>query len=278
MNKIVALTVLISLSLCGCTDNRKNDNVVLITREEGSGTRTAFAENLNITDENGVDLISDFAEVTNSTAVMLQSVCDNPNAVGYVSLSSLSDSVKAISADGEEITEKNVKNGMYKISRRLVICRRHDDANILNEDFISFVQSEEGQKIVDSCGFISVETHGKYISKNPFGKLVLVGSTSAAPVTEALCEEYKRVNPNVEFEIQQTGSTAGISAAADGICDMALSSRALTDNEKILLSETDMALDAIAVIVNKKNKTDNLSVDDIRKLFEGKITKWSELR
>lgn len=277
---IILMTVICtSFNFYGCgKEERYEDTVTLVTREEGSGTREAFSEILNITDKYGADAISDSAEVTNSTSVMLQSIADDVNAIGYVSLGSLPKTVKALSVDGVKITETNIKNGRYKIFRKFLICRRPDIPNRLEDDLVSFILSNEGQKIVSEKGFVSFDGRGHYSPAFLKGKITMAGSTSVSPVAEALYEEYEKLNPGTEFEIQQTGSAAGISAAIDGISDWGLSSRPLKGDEKDKLTETEIALDGIAVIVNKKNRIDNLSAKTIKNLFEGKITRWSEIK
>ena len=253
-------------------------DITVVSREEGSGTRGAFVELMKIEDDDG-DHTVDTAEISNSTSVVTQTVAGNKSAIGYISLGSLNDTVKAVKVDDVEPTVENIKAGSYAVSRPFEICYKEENLTDLGKDFISFIMSAEGQKIVDDEGYIAMdEKAGSYTGSGMSGNLSLNGSTSVSPLMEKLAEAYRAINPDVNIDIQQTGSGAGITATADGTCEIGMSSRALKDEELAQgITEEQIALDGIAVIVNKENGIDSLTSEQIRQIFVGEITSWAEL-
>ena len=218
-------------------------------------------------------------EISNSTSVVLQSVTDNPKAIGYVSLGSLDDSVKALKVDGTEPSVDTVKSGDYKLQRPFNIVTK-GKVKELPQDFIDYIMSADGQKIIEKEGYISEAKGAKaYKASGLKGTITLAGSTSVAPVMEVLADNYKKLNDGVEIEIQQTGSGAGIQSTIEGVCDIGMASRALEDEEsKEGLESKQIALDGIAVIVNTDNSVDELTTDQIMKIFTGEITDWSDIK
>ena len=253
-------------------------DITVVSREEGSGTRGAFVELMKIEDDDG-DHTVDTAEISNSTSVVTQTVAGNKSAIGYISLGSLNDTVKAVKVDDVEPTVENIKAGSYAVSRPFEICYKEENLTDLGKDFISFIMSAEGQKIVDDEGYIAMdESAESYTGSGMSGNLSLNGSTSVSPLMEKLAEAYRAINPDVNIDIQQTGSGAGITATADGTCEIGMSSRALKDEELAQgITEEQIALDGIAVIVNQENGIDNLTSEQIRQIFVGDITNWAEL-
>ena len=253
-------------------------DITVVSREEGSGTRGAFVELMKIEDDDG-DHTVDTAEISNSTSVVTQTVAGNKSAIGYISLGSLNDTVKALKVDDVEPTVENIKAGSYAVSRPFEICYKEENLTDLGKDFISFIMSAEGQKIVDDEGYIAMdESAESYTGSGMSGNLSLNGSTSVSPLMEKLAEAYRAINPDVNIDIQQTGSGAGITATADGTCEIGMSSRALKDEELAQgITEEQIALDGIAVIVNQENGIDNLTSEQIRQIFVGEITNWAEL-
>lgn len=251
--------------------------ITVVSREDGSGTRGAFTELLGIA-EGDVDNTIDTAEVTNSTSVMMTTVAGDENAIGYISMGSLDDSVKALKVDGVEATVDNVKSGDYKVARPFEICVPKD-GEIREEvqDFIDYILSDEGQTVISDEGYISVETGKSYSASGKSGKVTLAGSTSVSPVMEKLTEAYKALNPDVTFEIQQTGSSAGIESATEGACDIGMSSRELKPEELEKLNEIQIAMDGICVIVNTNSSVDDITSEQIKQIYVGEITDWSEL-
>lgn len=253
-----------------------------ISREEGSGTRGAFVELFGIEtkDEEGnsVDNTTELAEVTNSTSVMLTTVAGNDYAIGYVSLGSLNDSVKALKIDGAEATVESIKDGSYKISRpfNIVITENISDAA---QDFINFIMSEAGQAVIEENGYISEGNTGAYEAADVSGKITVGGSSSVTPVMEKLAEAYQGVNGDVEIEVQQSDSTTGVTSAIEGICDIGMASRELKDSEaKQGVTSQAIALDGIAVVVNQNNPLDGLTADQVRQIFTGEIQEWADLQ
>lgn len=279
----LGLAAVMALGLAGCgnsggSSDSGDNGITVISREEGSGTRDAFTEHTGVLQDD-VDKTVDTAEISNSTSVVLQSVTDNPKAIGYVSLGSLDDSVKALKVDGTEPSVDTVKSGDYKLQRPFNIVTK-GKVKELPQDFIDYIMSADGQKIIEKEGYISEAKGAKaYKASGLKGTITLAGSTSVAPVMEVLADNYKKLNDGVEIEIQQTGSGAGIQSTIEGVCDIGMASRALEDEEsKEGLESKQIALDGIAVIVNTDNSVDELTTDQIMKIFTGEITDWSDIK
>lgn len=266
-----------------------------ITREMGSGTRSAFVDIFDIKAQRGgkkVDAISQNAEVTNSTGVMILSVSNAKNAIGYISLGSLNERVKALKIDGVAPSVANVGNKSYKIVRPFNVAFKRDSKNTLIADFLSFTQSKNAVQIIQKAGYIAIPSDNQnapksaktspqsdYKSQNLQGKLVIAGSSSITPLMEKLQEAYIALNPRAEVEILQSDSTMGINATTENIADIAMVSRELTSGEiaRGLVVQV-LAMDALVVIINKQNALENLRADAIKQIFLGQITKWSELK
>lgn len=266
-----------------------------ITREMGSGTRSAFVDIFDIKAQRGgkkVDAISQNAEVTNSTGVMILSVSNAKNAIGYISLGSLNERVKALKIDGVAPSVANVGNKSYKIVRPFNVAFKRDSKNALIADFLSFTQSKNAVQIIQKAGYIALPSDNQnapksaktspqsdYKSQNLQGKLVIAGSSSITPLMEKLQEAYIALNPRAEVEILQSDSTMGINATTENIADIAMVSRELTSGEiaRGLVVQV-LAMDALVVIVNKQNALENVRADAIKQIFLGQITKWSELK
>lgn len=253
-----------------------------ISREEGSGTRGAFIELFGIetkdADGNKIDNTTDTAEITNSTSVMMTTVAGNEYAIGYVSLGSLDDTVKALKIDDAEPSVDTVKDGSYKISRPFNIVTK-DGLSEVAADFVKYIMSEDGQKVVEDNGYISQGNEGAYEAAGLSGKVTVAGSSSVTPVMEKLAEAYKELNPDVEIEVQQNDSTTGVTSAIDGICDIGMASRELKDTETSQgVTGTSIALDGIAVIVNKQNPVDELTSDQVMSIFTGETQDWSDVQ
>lgn len=254
-------------------------DITVVSREDGSGTRGAFVELFGIEEEvNGkkVDMTTEEANITNSTSVMMSTVAQDEYAIGYISLGSLDDSVKAVKIDGSEATAENIKNGSYKISRPFNIATK-DDLSDAAQDFEDFILSTEGQKVVEDNKYIPLDDVSDYKSNGASGKVVVAGSSSVSPVMEKLKEAYQAVNSDVEVEIQTSDSTTGMQNAIDGVCDIGMASRELKDSEKEAgLTPTVIAMDGIAVVVNNDNPTDELSSDQVKSIFTGDVLTWDE--
>lgn len=255
--------------------------ISVISREDGSGTRGAFIELFGVeekdADGNKVDNTTVDASITNNTVVMMSTVAGNPYAIGYISLGSLNDSVKALKIDGAEATAENIKAGEYKISRPFNIATKGEVSEAA-QDFINFILSEDGQAVVTENNYIAIDDVQDYESSQAEGKVVVAGSSSVTPVMEKLKEAYAEVNPNVEIEIQQSDSTTGMTSAIDGICDIGMASRELKDSEtEAGLTSTVIALDGIAVIVNNDNAIEDLTSDQVKSIYVGETTVWGDV-
>lgn len=257
-----------------------SNDITVVSREDGSGTRGAFIELFGIEqkDENGnkVDHTTEDANITNSTEVMMSTVAGNEYAIGYVSLGSLGDSVKAVKIDGAEATEENIKAGTYKVSRPFNIATK-DEISDIAQDFINFILSEEGQKVVSENGYISLDDVKPYESNGATGKVVVAGSSSVTPVMEKLKEAYQKVNSGAEIEINQSDSTTGMTSAMSGICDIGMASRELKDEEAQELTSIVIATDGIAVIVNNDSPVDELTSEQVKAIFTGETVAWDEI-
>lgn len=271
-------------SFAGCATKSGFDmssEITVISREDGSGTRGAFVELFGIEQKNAngekVDYTVSTADITQSTGVMITSVSQNTHAIGYISLGSLNDSVKALKIDGAEATVENIKNGSYKISRPFNIATKENLSEVA-KDFVDFILSEDGQKIVEQNGYIAASDAAAFSGKKPSGKITIAGSSSVTPVMEKLKEAYLAINTNANIEINQSDSTTGVNSVINDICDIGMASRELKDSELSSgITPTVIALDGIAVIVNNKNTVDNLTVEQVRKIYMGDVTKWSDV-
>ena len=259
----------------------KKSQIDVISREDGSGTRGAFIEIFGIEKKNAegkkIDCTTDEAAITNSTAVMLSSVAGDKYAIGYVSLGSLNNSVKALQIDGADASVENINNRSYKISRPFNIAVK-DNLSDVASDFVNYILSDEGQNVIAANKYIKVKTSGKFQSKAPKGKAVVAGSSSVSPVMEKLIESYKKINSNAVIELQTSDSTTGVTNAINGTCDIGMASRGLKSSEKEKgVNEVTIAIDGIAVIVNKENPTVGLSKAQVESIFTGKVEKWSNI-
>lgn len=253
----------------------------VISREDGSGTRGAFIELFGIEQKNNdgekVDYTTDAAVVTNSTAVMMQSISGDLYSIGYISLGSMNDTVKAVRIDGADATVENIKNNTYKIARPFNIATK-DGLNDTAQDFIDFIMSADGQSVIEDNGYIAVSDAESYSGSMESGKVVVSGSSSVTPVMEKLKEAYLVKNPDVTIEIQQSDSSTGMANTIDGICDIGMASRELKDSETEKgLASTVIAMDGIAVIVNNNSPIDRLTSNQVMRIFTGDAAVWSDV-
>mgnify|MGYP000750347618 CR=1 FL=1 len=253
--------------------------IAVYSREDGSGTRGAFIELFGVEEKNDagekIDNTTDEAIITNSTDVMLTTVSGDEYSIGYVSLGSLNDSVKAVSIDGAEATVDNIKSGDYTIARPFNIATKGTPSDVA-QDFINFIMSADGQAVISDNKYIPVDDGAAAFESNgASGKVVVAGSSSVTPVMEKLKEAYVAVNSGAEIEIQESDSTTGMTAAMDGTCDIGMASRELKDSEtEGGLTAAVIAMDGIAVIVNNDNPTADLSKDTVKGIYTGEITSW----
>ncbi len=282
----VALAALCVMGMCaiaGCGSSSTagtSGAISVISREDGSGTRDAFSELVGVLDSNKVDNTTANAVITNSTSVMLTTVAGDANSIGYVSLGSLDDTVKAIAVDGVEPTAATVKDGSYKIARPFNVITG-STVTPAAQDFLNYIMSSDGQKVVEDNGYVSVADNASAYSADASasGSVVVAGSSSVTPVMEKLAEAYMAVNSNVTVQVQQSDSSTGVQNTINGVCDLGMASRDLKSSETEKgVSSTVIARDGIAVVVNKGNSTADLTKDQIKSIFVGETTDWSELQ
>ncbi len=281
---LVALAILALCLPLSCVASSAFDAgcpINVISREEGSGTRGAFIELLKVEVKNAdgtkKDMTTDEAQITSKTDVMLTSVAKDAHAIGYVSMGSLNDTVRALNIDGIPATAENGKSGLYPVVRPFNIATKAELSDVAR-DFIAFMLSAEGQAVVGKS-YITVDAAAApYAGSKPSGKIVVAGSSSVTPIMEKLKEAYLTINPGATIEIQMSDSTAGMTAAMDGTCDIGMASRELKGSEKERLSATPIALDGIAVIVSTDNPTTALTSDQVRQIFTGELEGWSQLQ
>ena len=289
MKKFAAIFMCAALAvgaLSGCSSNENSstaDNstagnpISVVTREDGSGTRGAFVELFGIEDADGNDAITQSAEISNSTSVVMTTVAGNPDAIGYISLGSLDDTVKALEIDGVAATVDNINNGTYKVYRPFNIATK-EGLSETAQDFVNFIMSEQGQAIVAEEGYISVENSGSYTPSGKTGNVTVSGSSSVTPVMQVLKEEYEALNPDVTIELQQSDSTTGVNDAIAGTSDIGMASRALKDSElEQGVVGTVIANDGIAVIVNNESTVTGLTSEQVKGIYMGELTNWSEV-
>lgn len=170
-----------------------------------------------------------------------------------------------------------MKNGTYEVSRPFNIATKGEPTGLAG-DFISFILSKEGQEVVAENHYIAVDDNAaSYSGSKPDGKIAVAGSSSVTPVMEKLKEAYLEINPNATIEIQMSDSTSGMTSVLDGTCDIGMASRALKDSELEELTPTAIDLDGIAVIVNTKNSLTNITSEQVKSIFTGESTAWSEI-
>jgi len=281
MKKVMGILLTIAMGLNLASTAFAATEITVVSREAGSGTRSAFIAltGVEVKDADGkkVDTTNEDAVIQNGTAQVITTVEGDVNAIGYISLGSLGDTVKAVTVAGVQATPENVTNKTYALSRPFNIAVKEGLSDTA-KDFIAWILGEEGQKIVTDNGYVAL-TPAAYTAAPVAGKIVVGGSSSVGPLMEKLAEAYKAINTNVEIEVQISDSTTGMKGAADGTFDIGMASRDLQDSEKAAgLTGTAISLDGIAVIVNKDNPINNLEVEQIRQIFTGEVTDWSAIK
>ena len=289
MKKILSLaliSVLAISTLTGCNSQSSsgfdaNKTINVVSREDGSGTRGAFVEIVGILEKDSsgkeVDRTYEEAIIQNSTDAVMTTVAGDKYSIGYISLGSLNDTVKALKVEGVEATGENVKNNSYKIARPFNVAYKGELSG-LAKDFMDFILSKEGQDIVLKGKYVSVGNNlPSYTASGQKGNLVVAGSTSVTPIMEKLAEAYQGLNEGVNIEIQSTGSSAGMQSTMEGTADLGMASRDLKDSELAVLKAEVIAIDGIAVITSKENTIEDMTIDQIKSVYTGEITKWSEV-
>jgi phosphate transport system substrate-binding protein len=252
-------------------------SINVVSREDGSGTRSAFVELFEVRDQDGNDITVQTAEITNNTAVMITSVQGDTRAIGYISLGSLNDTVKAVQIDGVEATAANVANKSYSISRPFNIAIG-GQLSPSAQDFVNYILSSDGQAVIEGGGYVKISENGPYSGSEPTAKITVSGSSSVSPAMETLKEAYLKIYPKADIEIQTSDSSTGMNDVINGISEIGMASRALKDSEiEKGLRGITIAMDGIAVIVNKGNGIESMNKEQVKDIFTGNITKWEEL-
>ena len=275
MKKLFA--IVLALVLTCAVAFAAEGTITVMSREDGSGTRGAFVE-LTGVEQDDVDMTTVDAVITNSTAVMLTSVAGDPAAIGYVSMGSLNETVKAVSVDGNAATVEGIKDGSYTLARPFVVTTFGEVGEIA-QDLLNYIMSAEGQAIINEEGYIAINDAAEaYTAAGVSGEITVGGSSSVTPVMEKLAEAYMALNPDVTVVVQQSDSTTGVTGTIEGTVDLGMASRALkAEEEEQGVVGTTIAMDGIAVIVNLENDTENLTTEQIMNIYTGAITDWSEL-
>jgi len=283
--QVLLFLSVLTLILTGCSSKSAGFDstkaISVISREDGSGTRGAFIELFGVEqkDSSGkkVDYTTDSAIISNSTSVVMGNVAENEYAIGYISLGSLNDTVKALKVDGADATVENIKSGTYKIARPFNIATKAEISE-LAQDFINYILSDAGQAVIEENGYISINATTDYVSSQVTGQIVVGGSSSVTPVMEKLKEAYMLVNPNASIEVQQSDSTTGMTSTIDGIYDIGMASRELKESELSAgLINYVIAMDGIAVVVNNVNPLENITSEQVKAIYMGETTGWAEL-
>lgn len=281
-SKLAAIFTSVALAatmLASCGGS--SDKITVISREDGSGTRGAFIELTGIEekDSNGnkTDNTKKDALICKSTDVVLTQVSGDKNAIGYISFGSLNDTVKALKVEGVEPSTATIESGDYKIVRPFNIAVK-DGLSDAAQDFENYILSSDGQDIIEKAGYIKIDkSAAAYASNNASGKVVVSGSSSVTPVMEKLAEAYQKANTNVTVDVQQSDSSTGIKDAINGTSDIGMASRDISDDELSQgIKSVTIAQDAIAVIVNKDNAVEDITMDEIKAIYTGSKTTWSD--
>lgn len=286
---VMVCVVSFTIGLVSCGNNQKNTaeeaketvlgTIDVISREDGSGTRGAFTEIVGLiekdTDGNETDLTSPEAVIQNSTDAVMTATANDESAIGYISLGSVNDTIKALKIGGVEASAEDITNGSYPIARPFNVVYKDITPEV--EDFLNFMASAEGQKVVEEAGYVANKEVQPYQATNNTASITIAGSTSVAPLMEKLVEAYKAHNPEFKADIQATGSSSGIQAAIDGSAQIGMSSRELKEDEAKQVKKEVIAMDGIAVIVNKANETSDITMEQVRDIFNGKLTDWTEV-
>lgn len=282
----VMLLLAVSLSmLSGCSPHGSSEfnsikSINVVSREDGSGTRTAFVELFEIEekyDDGGrKDMTTKEAVITNQTSVVMTGIASDKYAIGYISLGSLNHMVKAVRVDGTEATAENVKDGTYTISRPFNIATKGEISEVA-KDFIDYILSADGQGVVAESYIVVDDDAAPYSGAKPNGKIVVAGSSSVTPIMEKLKEAYLEINPNAAIEIQESDSSAGMMGVIEGTCDIGMASRELKDSELEQITPAQIAIDGIAIIVNNDNAVTDLTKEQVRMIYTGEVLQWSEI-
>ena len=289
MKKIFALVLTFTLTLCtlgaltscGGAKFDENKNISVVAREDGSGTKSAFMEIIGLKGKADVSGVI----IGANTAAVLNEVKGNPLAIGYDSLGYVTDEVKMLKVDGVAATVENVKNGTYKISRPLnVVYQESKVASEVNTAFLAFLQSSDAQKIISDNGYVSTKDGAVAYTVVPglSGEINISGSTSLKPLMEKLAAKFEAVQSGVKVTVGGGGSGTGYNDAKNGVSDFGMISEKFETEKAENCTYYEVAKDGIAVIVNKENPLDNISMEDLKNIYnvdagDAAIKVWADV-
>lgn len=266
---MLVLTFVKSSSASTLPDLSGFGEIHAVVRENGSGTRTQF------------DVLVDTDEVENdlpvpSTDEVIAKVGNDRQAIGYAAMSSLYEnaSVKTLSIDGVAPTKENFKNRTYPLTRNYYVAWKGPLGEV-GRDFVRYVMTAGQGIIADET--LPVTAASSFTSLLPSGTLTINGSTSIEPLMGKLIEDYMNYNPGATILLDATDSTTGLTEVMDGSCDLAISSRDLTSDEKDVLSYRMIATDGVAVIVNAANPVTSLTTNQLRSIYSNDVRCWDDL-
>lgn len=286
MFKKIFLTLGLLAILTSCSSQKTNvketDNfdISVISREDGSGTKKSFIEQMGLikNGEDGgyIDMTTDDAVVVNSTNNAIKAVELDKTAIAYISLASLDDSVKAVKIEGVNPSRENIESGDYKLQRPFSLAYREDSMTDLSKDFLEFIKSKDAKDLIEGEDLIALSNDKEYKSKNLEGKLTITGSSSLKSIVDKLSQKYESLNENVDVEVLSNESLTGLRNVSDGVVDIAMVSNKVEDES---LNSEIFAIDGIAIIVNKENDLINdLNISELRSIYKGDIKNTGELR
>lgn len=274
---LAAIAFMAAMAGCGSaqsvqeTEFYSENKITAMNRESGSGTKISFLELLG---QQEADIVNNIDNVASGTEVMLAAIASDYYRIGYVSSGALDDTVKAVTVNGVYPRKEMIQNGTYPMIRNFSLVTGGETSDVV-QDFLKYV-SGGAEGIIEEAGYIAVNPSSDFISEQPKGNITIAGSTSVTPLMEKLIDAYKLVNPNAEFEINQTDSTGGIQAVTEDISQIAMVSRELSEDEAAMVTVHVFAKDGIAVVVNKHNPIEDISLEGLRDIYTGRLDIWSE--
>ena len=272
----------VAFAAVGCNKGAA-DTINVFSREDGSGTRSAFTELTGVLVENEdgteTDMTFSGASFQNSTNAIMTAVAQDKNAIGYVSFGSLNDTVKAVAVNGVAPSVDTIKDKSYELQRPFNIAYKQSniDSKPLAADFLGFLGSAEAQEVIAAEKYIVTDDNAPAYAT---GSITIGGSSSVSPLMEKLIEKYCALSGVAKnsIELQTIDSTAGMNGAIGGTFDIGMASREVKDSElEQGITAEVLAYDGIAVIVHNDNAVEDLSMEQIRQIFTGAVREWSAL-
>lgn len=255
-------------------------NISVVAREDGSGTKSAFMEIIGLKGKSDVSGVI----IATGTAGVLAEVKSNPLAIAYESLGYVTDDVKKLKIDGVEATVENIKNGTYKIARPLrVVYKPATVENSVNAAYLKFLQSDAAQKIVSAEGYVALVDNAQAYSPDSSlsGTINISGSTSLQPLMIKLAAKFQELQSGVSVPVAGGGSGQGYKNAEAGVSEFGMISESFNSEKAPDCVSYEVAKDGIAVIVNKDNTQDSISLTTLKNIYdaeagENAVITWSK--